>query len=214
MPGTGRSLLAWSLDGFVNAASFANGGRVIVAAHASDREAFERAVGPARDAGLDVLLCVGGPSRSHSVRNALAAGGDPVGYSAVLVHDAARPLAGAALIDACVTGIAEAVDALVPAAPVSDTIKQSDAHGTVTATLDRSTLWAVQTPQAFRPSALSDALMLDRPVDDQRLASATDDASLVEAAGGRVKILPWLEPNPKVTTAGDLEVVARVLAGR
>jgi 2-C-methyl-D-erythritol 4-phosphate cytidylyltransferase len=210
----GRSLLAWSLDGFVTSKSFAAGGRVIVAAHASDLNAFEVAVGPARDRGLDVAVVAGGPSRSHSVRNALAAAGELDACSAVLVHDAARPLTGAALIDICVGGVGDGVDALIPAAPVTDTIKQTDADGTVIATLDRSTLWSVQTPQAFEPATLVRALQVGREPDDELLASATDDASLVEAAGGKVKILPWLEPNPKVTTVADLELAASLLAAR
>lgn len=205
-----RTLLAWSLDGFVSAESFAHGGRVIVAAHASDLDAFEVAVGPARDRGLAVVVCAGGSSRSHSVRNALLAAGDLGHYSAVLVHDAARPLAGPALIDACVLGVAGVIDGLIPATPVTDTIKQTDSDGAVIGTLDRSTLWAVQTPQAFKPDVLARAFQ----VSDEQLASATDDASLVEAAGGRVKILPWLEPNPKVTTAADLELVTGLLTSR
>lgn len=209
-----RSLLAWTLDGFISAASFAAGSRVVVAAHAGDLDAFEVAVGPSRDRGLDVVVCAGGPSRSHSVRNALFAAGDLSACSAVLVHDAARPLTGAALIDACVAGLAGGADALIPATPVTDTIKQTDANGAVTKTLDRSTLWAVQTPQAFTPAALANALQLGGDPDDALLGAATDDASLVEAAGGLVKILPWLEPNPKVTTAADLELVAGLLAKR
>src|SRR3954451_6929355 len=210
-----RSLLAWTLDGFVSASSFASGGRVVVSAYAAEVDAFEVAVGPARDRGLDVIVCAGGPSRSHSVRNGLIAAGDLGAFTAVLVHDAARPLTGPALIDICVEGVADGeVDALVPAAPVTDTIKQTDAGGAVVATLDRSTLWAVQTPQAFRPSALASALQIGGQVDDERLAAATDDASLVEAAGGRVKILPWLEANPKVTTTADLEIVSGMLAAR
>jgi 2-C-methyl-D-erythritol 4-phosphate cytidylyltransferase len=210
----GRSLLAWSLDGFVSAASFADRGRVVVAAHDSDLDAFEVAVGPARDHGLDVVICAGGASRSHSVRNALIAAGDLDAYSAVLVHDAARPLTGPELIDICVGGVGDDIDGLIPAAPVTDTIKQTDADGAVTATLDRSTLWAVQTPQAFKPAALAHALQLDGALDDDLLATATDDASLVESAGGKVKILPWLEPNPKVTTAADLEFVTEILKSR
>jgi 2-C-methyl-D-erythritol 4-phosphate cytidylyltransferase len=206
----GRSLLAWSLDGFAAAASFA-AGRVVVAAHASDLDAFDAEVAPFRDFGLDVTLCEGGASRSHSVRNALIAAGALDRVSAVLVHDAARPLTGSALIDACVAGVAGDVEALVPAAAVTDTIKQTDEGGVVVATLDRSSLWAVQTPQAFRPVALANALQIDGAPDDARLSSATDDASLVEAAGGLVKILPWQEPNPKVTTAADLELVASLL---
>jgi 2-C-methyl-D-erythritol 4-phosphate cytidylyltransferase len=209
----GRTLLAWSLRSLAAASSFAEGGSVVVAAHASELDAFEAEVEPFRQDGLRIAVCVGGPSRSHSVRNALVAAGAIDRFSAALVHDAARPLAGPELIDACVAGIAGGlIDALIPAAPITDTVKQADADGVVTATLDRRTLWAVQTPQAFTPRALAAALKIESTADDAELASATDEASLVEAAGGTVKILPWLAPNPKVTTAGDLERVAAMLA--
>jgi 2-C-methyl-D-erythritol 4-phosphate cytidylyltransferase len=221
----GKPLLGWCLDAFARSEAFAGGrGRVVVAAHASELEAFDAAVEPARSAGLEVLLCEGGPSRSHSVRAALqfalkAAPASESGDRPVLVHDAARPLAGPTLIDACVAALAPSggatrPDALVPAAPVTDTIKQAGRDGTVLATLDRNTLWAVQTPQAFVLDVLIRALGVapaGPAVDDATLAAATDDASLVERAGGTVKILPWTDPNPKITTEADLASVAQLM---
>ncbi|MBI5310043.1 MAG: 2-C-methyl-D-erythritol 4-phosphate cytidylyltransferase [Actinobacteria bacterium] len=219
----GRSLLAWTLEAFVHCRSVRH---VVVAGRAAELARFEDELAPARAAGLQVSLCAGGSTRSHSVREALRvamASDDPVASpegivapDVVLVHDAARPLAGPALIDACVDGLLAdgQADALVPAAPVSDTIKQADADGVVSATLDRSTLWAVQTPQAFRGAALAAALGLppSAPVSDETIAAATDDASLIEAAGGRVVVLPWTDPNPKVTTQADLRLAAGLLA--
>lgn len=199
-------MLAWCLEAFV---ASANVRRVAIAIVESERDEFERAISEF-GSDLEVLICGGGRSRSHSVREALrcalAEWGEP---GAVLVHDAARPLASAGLIDA---GIAEldrsGADAVVPAAPVADTIKQTaDGDHVVTATLDRSTLWAVQTPQFFNAASLTRAM----DVPDEQLAAATDDASLVEQAGGRVVVMPCAEPNPKVTTAADLEVVGRML---
>jgi 2-C-methyl-D-erythritol 4-phosphate cytidylyltransferase len=92
------------------------------------------------------------------------------------------------------------VDGAIAAAPVTDTVKEAYPDGTVLRTLDRSRLWAVQTPQVFRAQSLRRAL----DVDDATLAEATDDASLVEAAGGTVRLVEAPPGNIKVTTAADL----------
>jgi 2-C-methyl-D-erythritol 4-phosphate cytidylyltransferase len=138
----------------------------------------------------------GGPSRSASVRNALAAA--PEARTAV-VHDAARPLVTRELVEACM-GALMGVDGAIAATPVTDTVKETYPDGTVIRTLDRSRLWAVQTPQVFRADTLRRAL----DVDDEVLAAATDDASLVEAAGGSVRVVEAPPENFKVTTAADL----------
>ncbi|MFY9487547.1 MAG: IspD/TarI family cytidylyltransferase [Solirubrobacterales bacterium] len=212
----GKSLLTWCLEAFLESETIE---RVAVAIVESARDDFEDAIAPLRTAGLEVLVTRGGPSRSHSVRAAYSAAlTDAAGAwpSAVLVHDAARPLVSPVLIDACVSQVSDAdVDAVVPAAQVVDTIKLADDEHLVESTPDRSRLWAVQTPQAFDGRALGRVLGLDpqiAPVDDALIAAATDDASLIEAAGGRVKILPWTAVNPKVTTATDLAAVERLLA--
>ena len=96
-----------------------------------------------------------------------------------VVHDAARPLLTEELVRRCVDALGEGVDGAIAAAPVTDTIKHTDGQGRVVSTLDRSALWAVQTPQVFRADALRRALDADAAT----LAGATDDASLVEAAG-------------------------------
>jgi 2-C-methyl-D-erythritol 4-phosphate cytidylyltransferase len=149
----------------------------------------------------------GGAVRSASVRAALAAAapdGDPV-----LVHDAARPLVTAAVIERVLAGL-DGVDGAVAAAPVADTVKQTGADGIVERTLDRGRLWAIQTPQAFRRAALERAL----EVDDALLAAATDDAWLVERIGGRVRVVEAPRENLKVTTAIDLRVAEGLLAER
>jgi 2-C-methyl-D-erythritol 4-phosphate cytidylyltransferase len=138
----------------------------------------------------------GGPSRSASVRNALAAAPEA---TRVVVHDAARPLVTVELVKECLAALM-GVDGAIAAARVSDTIKEAYPDGTVERTLDRSRLWAVQTPQAFRADALRRAL----EVDEAALAAATDDASLVEAAGGTVRLVAAPPANFKVTTAADL----------
>jgi 2-C-methyl-D-erythritol 4-phosphate cytidylyltransferase len=145
----------------------------------------------------------GGPARSHSVRNALAA---VPGAERVVVHDAARPLATPELFEATLAAL-EHADAAIAAAPVTDTVKEAQ-DGRVVATLDRSRLWAIQTPQAFRAAALRAAL--DQP--DEVVAAATDDAALVEARGGTVRIVEAPPENLKVTTSFDLEVAELLLA--
>lgn len=148
----------------------------------------------------------GGATRSLSVRGALAAtSGEPV-----LVHDAARPLASPALFSRALDELeAHKCDAVVAAARVTDTIKEADAEGAVRATLDRASLWAVQTPQAFRRAALERALA--QP--DAVLAAATDDASLVERQGGRVRVVESGPENLKVTSPLDLRLAEMLLAG-
>src|SRR4051794_6211246 len=115
----------------------------------------------------------GGATRSASVRAALGAA--PPGAEAIVVHDAARPVVDPDLFRRTLAALDHA-DAAVAAAPVTDTIKEAGPDHVVARTLDRSRLWAVQTPQAFRREALAAAL----DVDDATLATATDDASLVE----------------------------------
>ena len=149
----------------------------------------------------------GGVHRSQSVRAALtAAPGGPV-----IVHDAARPLVTPATFQAALDELAlHGCDAVIAATPVTDTIKRASAEGVVTHTLDRSVLWAVQTPQVFRRAALERALAAP----DDVLAVATDDAWLVERAGGTVRVIASPPGNLKVTTPGDLRVAALALGER
>lgn len=156
----------------------------------------------------------GGAERSHSVRNAVAALSADVGV--VLVHDAARPLLTAEIVADCLAAMEDpAVDAAVAAAPVTDTVKEAvvagdSAQPVVSATLDRSRLWSVQTPQVFRRAVLE--RVLAQP--DEVLAAATDDASLVEATGGRVVLVPSPRANMKVTTPEDLRLAELLLSDR
>jgi 2-C-methyl-D-erythritol 4-phosphate cytidylyltransferase len=147
----------------------------------------------------------GGSVRAASVAAALAASeGDPV-----LVHDAARPLLEAELVVRVLAGLTS-VDAAIAATPVTDTTKEVDAEGLVRRTLDRAGLWAVQTPQAFRRGALERAL--DVPADV--LAAATDEAWLIERAGGTVRIVAAPRENLKVTTQLDLRIAGELLGER
>jgi 2-C-methyl-D-erythritol 4-phosphate cytidylyltransferase len=161
----------------------------------------EGAVAPAGTIGV-----TGGAQRSQSVLAALRAGdGDPV-----IVHDAARPLVTASIFeDALAALAAHGCDCVIAAAPVTDTIKEA-ADGEVVRTLDRTTLWAVQTPQVFRRSALERALAAP----DDVLAAATDDAWLVERRGGSVRIVAAPRENMKITTPDDLQVAELALRAR
>ncbi len=115
----------------------------------------------------------------------------------------------AELAEAVLAGL-EGADAAVAAAPATDTVKEAGEDHVVARTLDRSRLWAVQTPQAFRRAALQRALALP----DHVVSAATDDASLVEELGGIVRIVPAPRENLKVTTPLDLRVAELLLAER
>lgn len=202
----GRPLVEWSLAAFAGAQRVE---RVIVA------------LPPAHQAelGEGVVTVAGGQHRSQSV----AAGLDRVETELVAVHDAARPLVTAELIDELVTKLISRPDAaaVIAATPLTDTVKRAHeprrAGGdlprggpTVAQTLSREHLWAAQTPQVFRTAALRAAL----EADPQRVVSATDDAMLVEKAGGKVLIHPAGPENLKVTTPLDLRVAELLLAER
>ena len=142
-----------------------------------------------------VLVVTGGETRSDSVRAGLDA--VPDGVEVIVVHDAARPLAGEALWKAVLEAVEGGADGAIPACPVTDTIKKKTSDGALV-TLDRSELVAVQTPQAFRAEAIKQA--------HAGGGQATDDAALVEAAGGRVVLVDGDPHNIKVTTPTDLLV--------
>lgn len=149
----------------------------------------------------------GGAVRSDSVRRALAAAPEA---TVAVVHDAARPLLTAELVRRCVAAVGEGWQGAIAAAPMTDTVKEAGPDGRVQRTLDRSRLWSIQTPQAFDADTLRRAL----DVPPEVLAAATDDASLVEAAGGAVRVVEAPPENVKVTRAVDLEMVELALRAR
>jgi 2-C-methyl-D-erythritol 4-phosphate cytidylyltransferase len=156
--------------------------------------------------GADAVVA-GGPSRAASVRAGLAAIAGTA--RVVVVHDAARPLASPALFHAVVRALDDtSLAGAVPGLAIADTVKRVNSHDDpiVVETLDRATLVAVQTPQAF----VADTLR--RAHDEKR--EATDDASLVEAIGGRVAIVPGEQSNRKLTTRDDLESMLAALEAR
>lgn len=152
-----------------------------------------------------------GESRPLSTRNGLRLCEDEKEGTLVLVHDGSRCLVTPRLIGHVVTAAQgdPAVDGVVPALPVSDTVKVAE-NGTVLETLDRTKLHAVQTPQAFRLGLLRKVYA--EP--EERLRSATDDASLVEKAGGRILIVGGEKTNIKLTSPEDLLLAEAILAAR
>jgi 2-C-methyl-D-erythritol 4-phosphate cytidylyltransferase len=173
--------------------------------------------------GHDVNVVDGGATRAQSVANALAA----VGTELVAIHDAARPLVTPELLEGVVATLVADPDAdgAIAATPVTDTIKRTsqrqmkdsgppgghtNASFVIESTSDRGQLWAAQTPQVFRVEALRRALKAD----PSQVESATDEAMLIEAAGGRVLIHPSPPENVKVTTATDLRLAELLLSER
>ena len=180
-PLRGRRVIDWSLD----AARAAWGGGVCaLPAHPVGTGAGAGACG-AR-----------GATRSESVRAGLAA--VPGEVAVIVVHDAARPVAPNSLFAAVIAAVRDGADAAVPGVAVHDTIRHAE-QGVV----DRAHLVAVQTPQAFRAEALRAA--------HAAAGEATDDASLVEAAGGTVVVVPGRSHNLKITDPGDLRIAAVLL---
>ena len=189
---SGRELIDWSLDALRPVCD-----RVVVAAPAG----YE-------DRGADWVR--GGAVRSESVRLALAAAPEA---TVAVVHDAARPLVTPELARACIDALEAdgGCDGAIAAAPMTDTVKEATPDDRrVVRTLDRSVLWRIQTPQVFRADVLRRAL----EVTDEALAGATDDAALVEAAGGVVRVVEAPPENMKVTRPADLQLVATLLDAR
>jgi 2-C-methyl-D-erythritol 4-phosphate cytidylyltransferase len=200
-------MIAWSLDACLACGSVTG---VVVAVPAGYEHGLD---GRERVETVD-----GGLTRSQSVANALAT----VESEYVAIHDAARPMLTAALLDDLLAALAAdpEADAIIAAAPVTDTVKKvrptkgadsAPFHNRVVGeTLNRSELWGAQTPQLFRTEALRRALGVDESIRD----AATDEAMLVEAAGGTVLIHDAGAVNLKVTTSLDLRVAELLLAER
>ena len=184
----GRPVVEWSI---VAAQAVADGVVLVVPAdRIEDRALNERA---------DVVVA-GGATRSDSVRAGLA--GVPDDAEIVLVHDAARPLASASLFEAVVAKLRSGATGVVPGVAVTDTIKRVDGERVVE-TLDRTCLVAIQTPQGFLARALRHA--------HESLDEATDDATLVEACGFEVVVIPGEVSNRKITDPVDFEFCASLI---
>lgn len=152
-------------------------------------------------AGKVVSAVTGGATRADSVRAGLAE--IPEDAAVVLVHDAARPVLPEEVIERVLSALGEGWDGAVPALPISDTVKRAGPEGAVIETVDRTDLYAVQTPQAFAADVLRRAL--------SGSGDGTDCASFVEAAGGRVKVVEGDKRLLKITDAADLDFVESLL---
>ena len=210
-PLAGRRVIDWAFE----AAAAASHGVVVVVA-ADQVEALRAGpgaltvdpavahAGRAGDSGAGqegpaIVVTEGGATRSESVRAGIAA--TPDDAEMIIVHDAARPLAGGALFAAVVAAVASGAGGAIPVVAVTDTIRHRDGGP-----LDRSQLRAVQTPQAFRADLLRHAHAAG--------GEATDDATLVEAAGGEIRLVDGEPDNLKITAPGDLHVAEALLAAR
>jgi 2-C-methyl-D-erythritol 4-phosphate cytidylyltransferase len=187
----GATILARTLTHFVRHP----GVRAIVVAAPAEHLARTRRL-VARSGRRRVEVVAGGATRQESVRLALQAA--PGDVDVVLVHDAVRPFIDRRLIDAVVAAAA-AHGAAICAVPIAETVKRVR-DAVVETTLDRSGLWAVQTPQAFRAALLREAHDKAR----REGVAATDDAMLVEWLGQPVRVVPGLAGNVKITTLDDL----------
>lgn len=201
----GRSILERSIAAFAGHPSI---GEVVVALPPDRVEAVAARL---RDLGLGRVLCVeGGARRQDSVANAFARVSPEV--AVVVIHDAARPMVTAALIDRAIDA-ASRHGAAIAALPVRDTVKQAGGPGTdgarpIAATLPREDVFLAQTPQAFRREVLAQALEKGR---DEGI-DATDEAMLAERAGYPVYLVPGDPENMKITTPEDLEAARRRMA--
>ncbi|HTY73299.1 MAG TPA: 2-C-methyl-D-erythritol 4-phosphate cytidylyltransferase [Actinomycetes bacterium] len=200
-PVGGVPLLVHAVRALASAASV---DLVVVAAPAGRREDVKALLG--RPDGADVVVVEGGEDRQESVRRALSA--IPEEVEVVLVHDAARAFAPVGLIEAVAAAVRAGAEAVVPGLPVVDTLKQVDEDGYVVATVDRSVIRAIQTPQGFPRRVL--ASLHDGHEGDPH----TDDAGLAEAAGIGVLVVPGSEEAFKVTVPLDLELAAAVVRRR
>jgi 2-C-methyl-D-erythritol 4-phosphate cytidylyltransferase len=176
----GRPMVEWSVEALSAVCS-----RVVVAAPPSFPGSVE-----------------GGPTRSASVRNALAAAPEATVF---VVHDAARPLVTSALVTRCLDAL-DGFDGVIAASPVSDTIHEATPDLLIAHSPDRSRLWAAQTPQVFR----ADVLL--RAYDSNK--EATDEATLVAAVGGTVRLIEGPSDNIKITTVTDLRLAEALLRDR
>jgi len=193
----GKPLLAHTLSAFQTCRGV---DRVVLVLSPENMERGRELVA---EAGFDKVaaVCQGGERRQDSVRNGLEA---LASCQWVVVHDGARPLVTAELIERGLEAAKE-TGAAIAALPIGDTVKEVEPAGVIGRTVSRGQLWAAQTPQVFRYDMLREA-------HERAQGEATDDAALVESLGYQVKVFDGSPRNIKVTTAADLAVVEALLA--
>ena len=198
-PILGKPLILHTLEVFVECSSI---NRIALVLSENNFEAAKALVEEGRIPD-DVVLCLGGSRRQDSAARGLSALGE---HDWIVVHDGARPC-----LDPCILKEAlkqaQCHGSAVVAVPVTDTIKRADSQAFVSGTITRDGLWAVQTPQIFPYSILKQAY-------NEVYQDVTDDASMVERLGIKVKLVPGSHDNLKVTSPRDLEIAEMVLARR
>ncbi len=195
----GLPLVTWSVRALEHAGDV---GPIVIACPPGMELEMAAAVGT--QAALHAIV-PGGSSRQRSVAAGIAALPDDV--DVILVHDAARPLITASLVNRLIAR-ARTEGAVIAAAPVADTLKRAHADGRVDATVDRSGLWGAQTPQVFRADLIRGVFA---EADAGELDSATDCAGMAERRGIPVTLVDCGTPNMKVTTPADLALVEVLL---
>jgi 2-C-methyl-D-erythritol 4-phosphate cytidylyltransferase len=196
----GRAILDWAIEAF---AGHSEVDELVVVAPPASVETIASTV--AAGCTLPCAVVPGGASRTESVRRGLAALGDRPEF--VLVHDAARPLVPARLISDVLAALRNGADAVIPVLPIADTVKRV-ADDVVLATVDRTELCRVQTPQGFRAAILRAAYAAAPDL------VATDDAGVVEAHGGKVSTVAGDEAAFKITTPDDLRLAELLVSAR
>lgn len=196
-PLDGRAVWLHSAERFVNRSDVC---QVIAIIAEDDREEFERRFA-ANTMILGIQACIGGKERVDSIANGLAKVKQEADF--VAVHDAARPCIADKWIDQ-VFAAAEKSGAAILATPIADTLKRMGKASVVAETVDRTDLWAAQTPQVFRRELLIEAYA-------KRKAPATDDAQLVEQLVKPVTIVQGSPLNIKITTKEDLRLAEQIL---
>lgn len=201
----GRPVLAHVVSAFAEADSV---GIIVLVGHPERLAEYESAVAPFCGSTPLVTVC-GGETRQESVAAGIAAIAES--WPFIAVHDGARPLVTPELIDRVVEELSKdgELDGLIVGHPAYDTVKQVDGDR-ITGSLDRDRCWMVQTPQVFRAPALRSAHAAATNVG----SSATDDATLIEAAGGTLRVFLGPRDNIKITVAEDLMIAEAVLRHR
>ena len=196
LPVCGKAVLAHAIRAF----QFHPMIKGITVILAEDDQWFDSAVGPLSRA---VETVTGGDTRAQSVRNGLRFVAENYPETDwVLIHDAARPCLSPGSLDRLLEQGLQSEDGAILAMPVGDTLKRAGEAGEITATVDRSGLWAAQTPQLFPVIALTDAI--DAALRDGR--ELTDEASAMEFTGARPKLVMGSAANIKITHPSDLAI--------
>ncbi len=199
LPLGGRPVLSWVLEAFRQCPQVAE---IVIVTRPEEEE---KALRIAKDCGVKVRVCAGGATRQLSVR----AGAKDAAGGYLAIHDGARPL----VTPACIARVFEAAfacGAAAAAVPVKDTIKEVDHEGFVVRTPERARLFAVQTPQVFEKNLLADAFEAAEAAG----RDYSDDCQLIEAVGGKVRLVPGDDSNLKITVPGDLAVAEALMRKR